>query len=229
MSCGLAIFVKTPALSPVKSRLWPGIGRRYAEALYLTSAEAVASVARECSSDDSLTAYWAVAESSAMDTDDWADLPHIAQGEGGLGDRMANVYAAILNQHGSAILIGADAPQITVNHLLQARQWLMTEQTRYVIGRADDGGFWLFGGNSPIDRKVWRKPQYSHHDTAVRFIQAIGNQGQWLELSGLRDIDTAEDIVHVLADLQALSDPTTEQRQLTEWLLQLPHKLGVLA
>ena len=47
MRCGVAIFVKTPSLSAVKTRLWPGIGRRNAEALYLSSAQAVASVAMQ--------------------------------------------------------------------------------------------------------------------------------------------------------------------------------------
>ena len=84
MTGGLAIFVKTPALSPVKTRLARDIGQLRAEAFYLASAEAVASVALQSQRHGGAIAYWAVAESPAMTGNAWIDLPCIPQGCGTL-------------------------------------------------------------------------------------------------------------------------------------------------
>lgn len=222
MSCGVAIFVKTPALSPVKTRLWPGIGRRHAEALYLVSAEAVASVVQQACSDVRIHPYWAVAESAALNTDAWIDLPHLPQGTGSLGERMAHVYRMLRRRHHAAILIGADAPQLTADALRKAADWLTRVESRLVIGRAEDGGFWLFGGNTPLVDHAWTNVHYSTPDTATHFTHAMQASGRWLELETLRDIDTADDIPPVLSSLSTLDAPTPAQTRLVNWLATLP-------
>ncbi|MEZ0472429.1 TIGR04282 family arsenosugar biosynthesis glycosyltransferase [Luteimonas salinilitoris] len=214
MSCGIAIFVKTPSLSPVKTRLWPGIGRRNAEALYLSSAQAVASVAMQACDHGEIEPYWAVAEGVALQTGAWIDLPLLAQGVGSLGARMAQVYRLLRHRHHAAILIGADAPQLTAQALQRAAHWLSGAEPRLAIGRAEDGGFWLFGGNTPLDDDAWTRVRYSTLGTAVQFMHAMHGSGAWLELETLRDLDTADDIPHVLAGLAALAAPTPAQQRL---------------
>lgn len=215
MGCGVAIFVKTPTLSPVKTRLWPGIGRRRAEALYLLSAEAVASVARQAGG---VQPYWAVAETAAMHSNAWLDLPHLSQGEGSLGERMAHVYRQLRQRHHAAVLIGADAPQLSAASLLKAAEWLSCTNSRLVLGRADDGGFWLFGGNSHLPDQAWTSVRYSAPDTAMEFTRAMRGGGHWLELESLRDIDAADDIPRALASLAAINAPTAAQVRLLRWL-----------
>lgn len=214
MSCGIAIFVKTPSLSPVKTRLWPGIGRRSAEALYLSSAQAVASVAMQARDHGGIEPYWAVAEGVALQTGAWIDLSLLAQGVGSLGARMAQVYRLLRHRHHAAILIGADAPQLTSDALHRAADWLSGVESRRVIGRAGDGGFWLFGGNVPLDDHAWTRVRYSAADTATQFMHAMHGSGAWLELETLRDLDTANDIPCVLAGLAALAAPTPAQMRL---------------
>lgn len=215
MNCGIAIFVKTPALSPVKTRLWPGIGRRCAEALYLLSAEAVASVAQQAGG---VQPYWAVAETAALHSDAWLDLPHLSQGEGSLGERMAHVYRQLRQRHHAALLVGADAPQLIAASLRKAAEWLSCVDSRLVLGRADDGGFWLFGGNSPLPDRAWTRVRYSAPDTAMEFTHAMRDGGCWLELETLHDIDTADDIPHAVASLAAIDVPTAAQVRLLRWL-----------
>lgn len=221
MSCGIAIFVKTPVLSPVKTRLWPDIGQRQAEALYLISAEAVASVAQQASGEIPVETYWAVAEEFAMHTDAWIDLPLLPQGTGDLGQRMDRVYRELRQRHHAAILIGADAPQLRAQELQRAAQWLCSVESRLVIGRARDGGFWLFGGNSPIAPQAWSQARYSEPDTCQHFVRAMGAFGRWAELEQLRDIDTAEDLVPVLSSLDTIPEPTAAQTRLIGWLREL--------
>ena len=66
MTGSLAIFVKTPGQSPVKTRLARHIGQLKAEAFHFSSAEAVASVAVIAGAEAGFKAHWAVAEPAAI-------------------------------------------------------------------------------------------------------------------------------------------------------------------
>lgn len=227
VDCGLAIFVKTPALSAVKTRLWPRIGQRCAEAFHLASAEAVASVAQQAQHKAPITAYWAVAELQALQSETWSDLHKLAQGEGSLGARMHYVYDRLLQLHPAALLIGADAPQITSDHLLRAAHWLSDREPRLVIGRARDGGFWLFGGNVGLPESAWTRIAYSRPDTAARFVQAMHLHGRFLDVGTLADVDEYDDIARVLGSLETLTDPTPAQGRLAAWMHDVVLRKGV--
>lgn len=221
MSCAVAIFVKTPGHSPVKSRLWPDLGRANAERLHCASAAAVGSVVTRAGADGAISGYWATAESIELVAAAWPGLAHIAQGEGGLGLRMATVYRALQARHGAAILIGADTPQLDAGLLRQAAGWLQSPRARLVIGPACDGGFWLFGGNRELPESDWTGVDYSKPTTAMDFTAAMDGQGDWLELDALRDIDVLADIDPVRQQLAALNDPTPEQARLTQLIGEL--------
>ena len=218
MSSGLAILVKTPMLSPIKTRLARGVGQMCAEAFHLTSAEAVASVAQQASPHLELTAYWAVAESKAMNSEAWVDLARLPQGEGTLGERMAQVYRLLLRRHNIALLVGADTPQITESMLASAIAWLSSDSPRLVIGRAEDGGFWLFGGNCRLPDSAWNLTTYSTEFTSDQFAAAMRPHGAWLELEELSDVDQAEDLELVNQRLKQLTSPTDAQLRLAQWL-----------
>jgi glycosyltransferase A (GT-A) superfamily protein (DUF2064 family) len=218
---GLAIFVKTPSLSLVKTRLWPRIGRRCAEAFHLASAEAVASVVQHAQTLTPLRAYWAVAEVQAMHGDIWSDLPRICQGDGGLGERMHRVHADLLDRHSAVLLIGADAPQLIAAQLVRAAEWLRTSSPRIVIGRAGDGGFWLFGSNRPLPAASWTAVEYSMPYTARDFLAAMQPHGSCLELDVLNDVDHYDDFPRACTELQALSAPSEAQQRLLAWMQQV--------
>jgi glycosyltransferase A (GT-A) superfamily protein (DUF2064 family) len=218
MAGGVAIFVKTPSLSPVKTRLASDVGQLRAEAFYLSSAEAVASVALDAQAQGGPAAYWAVAEATAIEGDAWADLPSFPQGRGTLGERMDHVYRLLRCKHHFALLIGADTPQLTASSLLRAAQWLASPEPRLVLGRAVDGGFWIFGGNTPLPGTAWRGPRYSSAHTADDVVAAMNPFGCWLNLESLTDVDYAQDLPRVQAELNALTQPTAAQQRLAQWL-----------
>jgi len=116
----IAVFVKTPGLSPVKVRLAAKLGRKTAEAFHLAAAQSVSSVVQELSNLTDIQSYYAVAEQAALNHSYWQDLPCLWQGEGGLGDRMAHIYQTLLAEHDFVILVGADIPQMTTAELLIA-------------------------------------------------------------------------------------------------------------
>ncbi len=216
MSGALAIFVKTPGRSPVKSRLAAGRGQRYAVEWYRLAAAVVASVARVAQVRYGVAGYWAVAEPGALDA--WPGLPAIAQGRGGLGARMARVHARLLARHGFGLLLGADAPQLTAESIGEAVDWLSAPSPRLVLGPAHDGGFWLFGGNAAPPPQAWTAVRYSAAGTARELQRSMRGVGDWRTLATLTDADHAGDLAIVQRALHALPDPTPEQRALAHWM-----------
>ena len=215
MTTALAIFVKTPGHSPVKTRLAERLGPDDAAECHRRCALAVAEVAAAAAREGVVEPHWAVAESEALGA--WTGFPALSQGEGGLGERMARVHAA-LRTGGAAILVGADSPQIELQQLREAARWLAADRPRIVLGPARDGGFWLVGANRALPERGWREVAYSRADTAAAFRAAMRDCGEWLELGTLNDLDRAEDIGPVARELAALAEPTPAQRALASWL-----------
>ena len=171
----VAIFVKTPGLSPIKTRLAKPIGEKAAQAWHVLSANAVAEVA--CAADIG-PVYWAVAEVAGLHDPHWSQLKTIAQPSGSLGHRMAWVQNSLIDEHGSCLLLGADTPQIERRELIRAHQWLSSKRRRQVMGPAEDGGFWLYGANQTSDPAQWDQVSYSQPDTRRSFEHAMAGHGR---------------------------------------------------
>lgn len=215
MSIGIAIFVKTPALSPLKTRLAAEIGAVNAVRVHVACALACAGTLR--GQGPGLQAYWAVAEDAALGGRYWRSLPQLAQGEGDLGARMARVHDALLDRHEIALLIGADAPQVS-------RSWLLGLQRQPGQGRqawlgpARDGGFWLVGSGGALTGGPWSEVSYGQSHTRDAFVAAFAGQAQFALLPALTDLDRATDLPSVRAELEALADPSRSQSRLLRTL-----------
>lgn len=220
MSAALAIFVKTPGLSPVKTRLATTLGTQRAIEFHRLAAAATAAVARQCQPE--LIPYWAVAEADPATRRTWLDFAHLWQGTGELGDRLHHVYRELQARHGHVLLIGADAPQLTPTLLRQALHALDQAENAFVLGPASDGGFWSFGGREPVDARVWRGVHYSRTDTAVQLRSALAEHGQIATLPALTDVDDSGDLPVLAKALTALPKPLPEQDALLQWLHSLP-------
>lgn len=217
---GLAIFVKTPGHSALKTRLAAGLGREAAETFHRRAAAAVAAVARAAQQRlPGLAPAWAVAEDAALDDPAWAALPRLAQGAGDLGARMQRVTGVLRDVCGAALLLGADAPQLRVDDLLAAV--LALDRHAHVIGPSSDGGFWLFGTRVAVPAAAWTATPWSQANTAARFAAALGAV-PIAHLRTLRDADTVADLAPLLAALDALPEPLPEQARLAGWLRALP-------
>ena len=223
MSTALAIFVKTPGLSPVKTRLAVAIGSAQAECFYRLAAAAVAAVARAAM--PAASPCWAVAERDALDHPQWIGLPTVWQGDGDLGKRLHRVCAQLQARHGRVLLIGADAPQISVDLLRKAVAALHADATPFALGRAQDGGFWLFGTRQPVPESTWLGPRYSSLHTANDLTRALTPAGAIASLPMLSDVDHGDDLMSLAEALEALAEPLPEQRELLAWL----HTLAVPA
>ena len=214
----IAIFVKTPGHSPVKSRLAAGIGTDRAEQWHLQAAHTVAALAQHA---DIGPVYWAVAEGDALDDSNWSGLPVLAQNQGGLGQRMAGVHTCLVRRHGSALLLGADAPQWRPEWLQQAAEWLQHEAPRLCLGPARDGGFWTFGANRVLPDADWTAVNYSQASTGADFRRRMDHHGRWLELPRLTDLDTIDDLPALIRELERVDQPSRQQATLLAWLKRM--------
>ena len=219
MSGALVIFVKTPGLSPVKTRLSVKLGLSFAEAFHLKAADAVREVVQCAGRRQALQGYFAVAEQSALTHPYWRDLPCLWQGEGGLGERMAHVYHGLLRRHAFVILVGADIPQMTVAELVTASTWLHPNgHPRMAFGPSEDGGFWLFGGNREVPAQLWTEVIYSVADTGAQFFSRIERLGTVRTLTPLCDVDEVSDVIRLRRSLAELAEPLPAQRELHRFL-----------
>lgn len=210
----VAIFVKTPGRSPIKTRLAEDLGHLQAESLYRDSVDCV----REAVDTAGLPRVWAVAEADAVDQHPWDNAPCRIQAPGDLGVRMAGIFLELRHRAPGVLLVGGDLPQLDPDALRKAADWL-SEPDRHVIGPATDGGFWLYGSSSEDPTEQWSEVAYSQHDTARHFREAIGGPaGAWRELDRATDLDHVGDLVAVRDELTALAEPTPAQRRLLDRL-----------
>jgi uncharacterized protein len=214
MNGAAAIFVKTPGLSPLKTRLATGIGQAAAEHWYRLAAEAVAEVLAWV---PGLTAYWAVAETVASAAPAWPGLPTIGQGDGELGERMGRVHSQLLERHDFVLLLGADTPQLEPTRLAEAAGWLYSGDPRLAMGPARDGGFWLLGANRDPAPADWLRTPCGRADTARGFRDAMARLGDWRLLPELTDVDEVQDLDAMLAELVSLEHPLPAQLRLAAW------------
>lgn len=218
----LAIFVKTPGRSPIKTRLAAGVGDEVAAQFYEHALRIVAAVARTVAANGpGLIPHWAVAESDALADPHWAGLPRVAQGPGGLGERMARVYRDLRQSHDGVLLLGADAPLLDPASLIEASRTLASGEAPFVMGRSRDGGFHLFGGSLDIPDSHWSAVRYSAPDTAEHWLEIIRPLGAVRLLGETIDVDVRRDLEALSGAAGPLDRLLPEQRALLTWVAGL--------
>ncbi|GAC1316519.1 MAG: DUF2064 domain-containing protein [Thermoleophilaceae bacterium] len=116
---------------------------------------------------------------------------------GGLGDRIADAFAAV--RLWPALLIGMDTPQITPALLEESATILSSPSVDAVLGPSEDGGYWAIGLGEANPRVFAGIPMSTEHTAALqrRRLDLLGLRVA--ELPRLRDIDTFADARAVAA------------------------------
>lgn len=219
-TAAIAVFVKTPGLSPLKTRLAAGVGEHAALQFYRNSLLALTEL---LGGQSQLSPYWAVAESKEQLPADhpWQQFPIIHQGTGGLGLRMATILSQLLARHDQVFFIGADTPQLSLDLLSDAQRQLADHDV--VFGPAADGGFYLMGTKVAISAATFQAVSYSQDDTRQQLAAQLGLKHRIsADLPQLTDADTAGDLAVIAKQLAALPEPLSRQQILLTWLQQRP-------
>ena len=215
----IAIFVKTPGMSPVKTRLAAGVGEIVARSFYELSCQAVAGVCRKVqgSRGSLCKVFWAVAENDFSSYPGWSSLPCLSQGEGDLGKRLDTICRQLQVAYDYVMFMGGDCPQIRPEDLVQSISYLEAE-SGYTLGHSEDGGFWLWGGSKKVSPGTWQKVPYSQSVTGQTLQKFLQREAGVFELTVYRDVDTKKDLLLLATELQRRNDLLPEQVALRDWL-----------
>ncbi|WP_417388132.1 TIGR04282 family arsenosugar biosynthesis glycosyltransferase [Gimesia sp.] len=216
----IAVFVKTPGYSPLKTRLAQSVGTACAEQFHVLSAKAVEAVVHSVVQQNSVTPYWAVAEPEAMQDSLWSQFETVEQGAGSLGARLAHVQQLLFADYDFIIFLGADMPHLPVTLLNTAVEILSEENEtpQFVIGPACDGGFYLFGSQTALDPAIWQNVPYSVENTSCVLREQIQDLGEIHLLPELSDVDTVQELPLVAQQISTGKDWLEEQRQVLSWI-----------
>ena len=169
----LIIFTRYPTPGAVKTRLIPAVGAAGAAMLHRQMTESTLCKARELCQrmSGSIAVHFDGSDSQQMA--DWlgTDLVYQSQGSGDLGVRMDRSIASACQSAARVILIGTDCPELTVDIIAQAFEYLRVggasarnetlrvgeasplairnENRDLVLGVALDGGYYLIGMRQP--------------------------------------------------------------------------------
>lgn len=207
----LIIFVRTPALGRVKTRLARDVGPEKALSLYRAFVVQVVGAARRwreqdpgrspgCQPDQHpacriLIAHTPEGGGSAVRAWLGDDLDYLPQAGRDLGERMANAMASAFELGADqAVLVGSDIPDLEAGHISEAFSALAKADA--VLGPSADGGYWLVGGKKDrfrarlFEKMAWGSDRV-FRDTVSR-AQALGLT--LAPLAQLQDVDTAADL-----------------------------------
>ena len=184
----LLIFIKNAEKGKVKTRLAQSVGDDKALQIYQALLGYTRSIALNIDADRLLFYSNFVDQNDAWPNDQFHKL---VQTGSDLGARMQQGFVNALAKHQKAVIIGSDCATLTVEIVQQAFQAL--DQYDYVIGPAQDGGYYLLGMSQPspslFEDMAWSTDQVL--PTTLNRIQQL--QRNYFLLPELSDIDYAED------------------------------------
>ncbi|MBI2704869.1 MAG: TIGR04282 family arsenosugar biosynthesis glycosyltransferase [Actinobacteria bacterium] len=196
----LAVIAKQPVPGKVKTRLCPPCTTSDAASIAAASlADVMAAVAAAPASRRLLLFD---GEADAMDAGGIrvAGFEVVQQCGNGLAHRLANGFDDMLTDGaGPLIILSADTPQVTADHLAHAAERLVSGVDAAVLGPCRDGGYWAIGLHRP-DREVFERVPMSTPRTGHEQRLRLRGRGYAVhDLVELQDIDTFDDARHVAA------------------------------
>ncbi len=137
----LLIFTRNPELGKVKTRLAGGVGDEAALEIYKFLLKHTVSITQNLRVDKQVFYSEKIRSEDIWDTKKY--IKRLQQGED-LGARMQQAFAdAFNNGYRKAIIIGSDMYDISQSDLEEA--FAALEKHDFVIGPAQDGGYYLLG------------------------------------------------------------------------------------
>lgn len=193
MKIAIVTFVKTPGMSPIKTRLAASIGRAEALQFYVQSLGATYKMIEDLRLlVPHVQPYWALAEKQALGSVFWEKWPQLWQGDGGLGERIAHVHSTLRESFDVVALYGADSPHIPAERLADGLRMIISGDAQTVVGPTEDGGFYFLASSLRVSADVWRKVTYSCEQTLAELKNAWPDEMR--ELVKDFDVDTLEDL-----------------------------------
>jgi rSAM/selenodomain-associated transferase 2/rSAM/selenodomain-associated transferase 1 len=197
----LIIFTRYPESGITKTRLIPLLGADGAANLQRKMTEHTLSRAEGLTASNDLTLEIRYNGGNEKLMRRWlgSKFEYASQGVGDLGKRMQRAFEDVFESGAaSAVIIGTDIPDLTVNILKKAFSAL--KQKEMVLGPAKDGGYYLIGFKktvfSPAVGGLFSGITWGEHDVLNKTIKiAVGLGIDYFLLDELDDVDRPEDLL----------------------------------
>ena len=184
----IIVFVRSPELGKVKTRLARSIGDQSALNIYKILLKHTAAVLRDLSFDK--VVYF----SEKIDNNDlWENslFEKKLQKGADLGERMHHAFDTAFNKgYKKVLIIGSDLFELTSTLIISALEALETYDIS--IGPSLDGGYYLLGMKE-LHPAVFKNKKWGTHSVLENTLQDLKQQNVKL-LEALNDIDTFEDL-----------------------------------
>lgn len=223
-SVALVLVAKQAVPGRVKTRLLPHVSANVAAAIFNLFLQRARHLCERAASDNHYIQLVLLFDPpNSIDAwSSWTRWIKLAQPDGDLGDRLRSAQAILTKNHTEGcVFLGADAPELTTDHLLWAAGEVRQSQCAMIPSY--DGGYVLIGlprgGQVLLDDIAWSTSQ-----VAAQSRQAAAHNGIALvELPPVPDIDHHDDLIQLIGRLRNSSSHV--DRLLVEELtgvLQLP-------
>lgn len=184
----LLIFTRNPELGKVKTRLAKGVGNQYALEIYKRLLQHTKKVVLPIHCDKR------VGYSEAVRNDDmWeaSQFQKFKQQGTDLGDRMYHAFAkAFTDGYQKVIIVGSDLYDLKQEHIDKA--FLALDTHDFVIGPAQDGGYYLLG-MTQLEKSIFYNKQWGG-ETVYQSTRDDLSPFSIYTLDTLNDIDYVEDL-----------------------------------
>ncbi|MDD0851708.1 hypothetical protein HBN50_01320 [Halobacteriovorax sp. GB3] len=204
MNVAFVLFARTPGLKPIRNRLSRTTSKDFAEEFYLHSLEATRELILEMSHNNpDIKLVWAVEEKEGLKSEFWGDYPVLFQGDGGLGDKLDRVYKKLSAEFDAVFMMMPNTAQIGPEVLEFDILNFLTSDYDYLLGKTDQGGFYLFGGAKAVPFSTWINVPYNCSITFDELDQGLSKNGKVLHISesfGILERDDLENFKSVDTD-----------------------------
>ena len=192
----IMVFTKAPIPGAVKTRLIPALGETPATHLHRALVEHTLNMLGSMASVE-IQLHCAPNDTHPFLRHCAGQFPitlHCQKGDN-LGHRLFHAFARATDGSAPVIAIGTDCPDLNSQHLRAAIDAL-SDGSDAVLGPAADGGYYLIG----LRQAAWElfdDIQWGTEHVAIQTRQRLQRLGwRWVELTALRDMDTAADLAH---------------------------------
>ena len=221
MKIALAIFVKTPGLSPIKTRLAKSTSERFASDFYHQSLLVTSTFVQSLQYIfKEMDLFWAVAEEEGLTSEHWKDFKQISQGTGDLGMRLNKVYSSLIKKYDAVFFMGADSPHLSYIDIgKDINNFLEDQKSKFMLGNTRDGGYYFFGGKTPLLDSIWINVRYSSTFTALDFSQNLKSFGNIFLIKESFDIDEKIDLDIYKSPNFSSEGLLQEQKDFIQWII----------
>lgn len=188
-SNALIIFTRNPELGKVKTRLAKTIGNEKALQIYTALLRRTMEVTENLTCDK-----FVFYDANIASNDIWNNSTYkkVLQDGEDLGERMKSAFLHLkILGYQKCMIIGSDLFDLETQQIEDA--FVLLNQNEFVIGPAEDGGYYLLGLTN-INDTIFKNKSWGTNTVFANTINNLKNYSVAL-LPILNDIDTEEDLI----------------------------------